>query len=117
MTVYTRSDLATRVLKDLGLCGADETPSGADQAWAEETVESEAALLVAKGIPVVNGNDQALPHGYLTALSRRIGLAIGPSFGLFSVAEAEQAMPLAEANLRILCQTGPTGEVLQAEHF
>jgi hypothetical protein len=36
---------------------------------------------------------------------------------LMSVAEAEQAMPLAEANLRILGMTPGTGAVQTAEYF
>ncbi len=117
MTVYTTAELATRVLKDLGLIAAEETPSAADLNWAVETVESEVTMLNAKGIPVWNGSEVEVPQEYLTALSRRIGLAIGPSYGLVSQAQAEQAMLLAENNLRVLAQTPPTGAALEAEYF
>lgn len=117
MTTYSRSDLATRVLKDLGLVGADETPTSADLDWAEETIASETAMLAAKGIPVANGNDQALPLEYLTLLSRRIGLAIAPSFGLADMANAQLAMAAIEKDLRILCAKPATGEVMSVDYF
>lgn len=117
MTTYSRSDLATRVLRDLGLVGADETPSSADQSWAEETVASEVALLTAKGIPIWNGSDEAVPLEYLTLLSRRIGLAVGPSFGLIDLGTATQAMPLVEMDLRRLAAKQPTGSVAEAQYF
>ena len=34
MTTYSQSDLATRVLRDLGLIGAEEVPSAADLQWS-----------------------------------------------------------------------------------
>jgi hypothetical protein len=117
MTTYTTNELATRVLKDLGLVAAEETPSSADLSWAVETVQSEVQMLNAKGIPIWNGSEVEVPQEYLTALSRRLGLAVGPSYGLMSIAEAQQAMPLADADLRILGMTPGTGAVLQAEYF
>ncbi len=117
MTTYSTSELATRVLKDLGLIAAEETPSAADLSWAEETVSSEIQMLNAKGIPLWNGSDVEIPQEYLTALSRRIGLAVAPSFGMMSQSQAEQAMPIAEANLRVLAMAPATGADLQAEYF
>lgn len=117
MTTYTLSELATRMLRDVGLYGAEETPSAADQSWAEETCSSELLLLQTKGIKIWNSGEDSIPQEYLTALSRRIGIAVAPSFGLLNIAAAEQAMVLAENNLRILGQTPPTGETQTAEHF
>lgn len=117
MTTYSKSDLATRVLRDLGLIGAEETPSAADLTFAEETVSGEVALLSAKGIQVWNGDDTSVPIEYLTPLSRRIGLAVGPAFGLFSMVQAEQAMELAEKNLRRLGTVGPTGAPQKAVYY
>ncbi len=117
MTTYTGAQLATRVLKDLGLVGAEETPSAADQSWAEETCDAEIGLLAAKGIPVWNGGEDDIPHEYLTVLSRRIGLALAPSFGLTDLATASVAMRAAEDDLRILGSVGATGKVLEVEHF
>lgn len=117
MTTYTRSELATRVLKDLGLIAAEETPSAADLSWAEETCQAEIGLLAAKGIPIWNGGDDDIPHEYLTTLSRRIGLAVAPSFGLTDIATATIAMTSAEADLRRLGSVPSTGAVLKTEYF
>ncbi len=117
MTTYSRSDLATRVLKDLGLVYATESPSAADIDWAEETVSSVVAQLAVEGIRVWNGSDESVPLEYLVPLSKRIGLDIGPSFGLFSIAEAEQAKPIANATLRRMGMIQPTGEVAQAKYY
>lgn len=117
MTTYTGAQLATRVLKDLGLVAAEETPTAADQAWAEETCDAEIGLLAAKGIPVWNGGDDDIPGEYLTLLSRRIGLALAPSFGLSDVATATLAMQSAEVDLRRLGSVAATGAVLKVDYY
>ena len=117
MTTYTNVLLATRVLRDLGLVGAEETPSSVDQTYAEVTVEAEIGLMSAKGIPVWNGGDTSIPHEYFLVLSRRIGLALAPAFGLADIATATQAMRAAEDDLRILGSIGPSGAVLESEYF
>lgn len=117
MTSYTTTQLATRVLKDVGLIGADETPSSIDLNWSIETCQAEIELLASKGVPIWNGSQFDVPLNYYTALSRRIGLAVAPSFGLIDLATAAGAMRQAEDDLRILGQKPATGEVLTAEYF
>lgn len=102
MTTYSQSDLATRMLKDLGLVGAEETPSAADMDWAMETVSSEVAMLSSVGLPIWNGSDMSVPLEYLTPLSRRIALAVAPSFGLMDQASAVAAMREAERYLTVM---------------
>lgn len=102
MTTYSQSDLATRVLKDLGLVAAEEIPSAADLDWAMETVSSEVAMLGSIGLPIWDGSDMAVPLEYLTPLSRRIGLAVAPSFGLMDQPNAEAAMREAERYLTLM---------------
>jgi len=102
VTTYSKRDLAARVLKDLGLVGADEDVPADDQAWAEETVGSEVQMLASIGLPVWNGSEVAVPEEYLTILSRRIGLALAPSFGLMDLASAQMAMREAERYLTIM---------------
>lgn len=117
MTTYTNAQLATRMLKDLGLVGAEETPTAADLAWGVETIQSELAMLNMKGIAVWNGASDVIPQEYFTLLSRRIGLALVASFGLGDIATATMAMEAAEINLRRINQIGPTGAVLEANYF
>lgn len=102
MTTYTESDLAVRILRDLGLVGAEETPSAADQEWARETAASEISMLSAINLPIWNGSEMAVPEEYLTTLSRRVGIAIEPSFGRSTIAEAQMAMREAERYLTLL---------------
>lgn len=114
---YSRADLAERVLKDLGLVDARDPVDADDQAWAEETVASVTAQLASEGVFVWNGSDEALPLEYLVPLSKRIGLDVGPSFGLFSIAEAELAKEAANRTLRRMNAKRPTGSVVAVEYF
>lgn len=102
MTTYSLSDLATRVGKDLGLIAAEETPSAADLDWLEETCSGEIAMLGTIGLPIWNGADVSVPQEYLTPLSRRIGLAVAPSYGLMSPADSILAMREAERYLTVM---------------
>lgn len=102
MTTYSQTDLAERMLKDLGLLGAEEVPSAADLQWANETVSSEVGLLSALDLPIWNGSEMSVPREYLTLLSLRCGLALAPSFGLMSQAESMVAKEAAERNLTVL---------------
>ena len=102
MTTYTANEFGTRLLKDLGLIGAEETPSAADMAWATETASSEIMALSALNLPIWNGSHLAIPQEYLTTLSRRVGIAMAASFGLASPAEAMAAMREAERSLTLM---------------
>lgn len=117
MTTYTTEELATRVLKDLGLVDRSATLDADDMAWATETIQSEIQMMAAKGLPVWNGSEVTVPQEYLTALSRRIGIAISVSYGLIDPAAATQAIELAEVNLFRLGQIGPTGAPLEGEYI
>jgi hypothetical protein len=99
---YSITELSTRMLRDLGLVGADETPSAEDMAWATETCTSEVGMLATVGIPVWGGSEASVPPEYLTALSRRVGLAVAPSFGLMDTAAAQLAMREAERYLTLM---------------
>lgn len=117
MPTFTKADLATRILRDTGLIGAEETPSAIDLLFAEETLSSEIDLLAAKGIRIWDGSEISIPNSYLTTLSRRIGMALGPAFGLGTVAEVSVAIPTIERELRTLSAIPATGETLKVESF
>lgn len=102
MTTYTENEFATRVLKDLGIIGAEETPTSADLEWAKETAASEISLLAATGIPVWNGSEVTIPQEYLSTLSRRVCLAVAPSYGATDMVAAQSAMREAERPLTVL---------------
>lgn len=117
MTTFTKAELATRILRDTGLIGAEETPSAIDLEFAEETLSSEIDLMAAKGIVIWDGSEVSIPNSYLTTLSRRIGLALGPAFGLGSIADVTVAIPTVEQDLRTLSTINATGAALQNEFF
>ena len=117
MTTFTKADLATRILRDAGLIGAEETPSAIDLLFAEETLSSEIELMEAKGIRIWNGSEIEVPNGYLTTLSRRIVLAIGPAFGLMSSAEATVAINAVERDLRTLSAVPATDAVVKSTYY
>lgn len=117
MTTFSKADLATRILKDLGVTDARETPNADDQAWAEETVSAEIALLAAKNIQIANGSEDAVPQEYLTVLARRIALAVAPSFGITDLATAQMAMREAEKDLIYLARTPATGAQVKISAF
>lgn len=117
MTTYTRADIATRALRDLGLVASDEAPSADDQVYAEETIASVYAEMAARGISLPNGSDEALPLELLAIVTRRVALDIAPAFGLASIADSEAAKPVLERNLREIAAKPPSGAVADAEYF
>lgn len=117
MTTFTKADLATRILRDAGLIGAEETPSAIDLLFAEETLSSEIDAMAAQGIKIWDGSEDEIPNSYLTPLSRRIVLAIAPAFGLASAAEVELAIPKVEATLRRMSAIPATNAVVRNEYF
>ena len=117
MTTFTTSEIATRMLRDLGLLDIEETPSAAMLSNAEQTVRSEVMLMAASGIPIWNGSEISVPEEYLTALSRRLGLAEAPGYGLVDLATATLALESAEIPLKRLGLTPPTGASQEAEYF
>lgn len=102
MTTYTQTELATRMLRDLGLIGAEETPSAADLDFANETIESVVPMLATLGVPIWNGSEAQVPAEYLVPLSKRLGLDVAPGFGLVDVAAAEVAKTALERNLTLM---------------
>lgn len=117
MPTYSLSDIATRSLRDLGLLGANETASADDLSFAEETISAVVAQLTTEGVNIIGGSDQVVPQEYLVQLSKRVGLDIGPAFGLFTIAEAEPAKIAANMALRRMNALQPTGSVSESEYY
>jgi hypothetical protein len=117
MTTYTKSELATRVLRDLGLLGSEETASSADLDWTEQTISAAFASLQAKGIRIWDASEDAISDQYLVLLSQRIGLDVAPAFGLMTIADATAAKPVVERDLRTLSAQPPTGSVADVNYY
>ncbi len=117
MTTYTKSDMAIRILRDTGLVGAEETPSAADLVFAEETLSSEFDLMAAKGLAIWDGSENEIPNSYYTTLSRRVALVLAPSFGLGTLVDSSNAIPLVERDLRIISSIPATGNDAQNDYY
>lgn len=117
MPTFTKADLATRILRDAGLIGAEETPSAVDLLFAEETLSAEIDLMAATGIRIWDGDEEQIPNSYLTALSRRIVLALSPAFGLASAAEVEVGIDRVEKTLRKLSAIPGTEATVKSTYY
>lgn len=117
MTTYTTADLATRLLRDLGLIGAEETPSAPDVTWANETIQAEIESMSAENIKLWGGSYVSIPGEYFTPLSARIGIAVAPAFGLITLAEAELGKEALNKRLRKISAVPATGERAESEYF
>ena len=117
MTTYTRAQVATRLLKDCGLVGEDETPTSAAQADAEEIVQAGVGTLGTLGIPIWNGSDISVPHEYLLPVIAYLAPVSLRRNGQIDFATSTQLQKVAEVDLKRMAQVGPTGVVSQAEYF
>ncbi len=117
MTTYTATQLATRVLRDLGVIDARESPDADDISDATQIISSEMAAMQIRGIPIWAGSSSAVPEEYLTALSRRLGLAIGPSYGVFSLADAVVGIDAAERVLRQMSAKQSSGQPIGVDYY
>lgn len=114
---YSISDLATRALRKANLIGAEETPSGADLDYAEESITSDTAALAVEGIVILNGSEQVVPTEQLEPLARYYSITFKQDFGLLPEVQAIQARELEKRILWKLCQAGPTGEQADAYYY
>lgn len=117
MTTYTKAQFATRVLRELGLLGADETAASADIDWVEETIDSTLASLQRKGISLWDMSDDSISDEYLVVLSQRVGLDVAAAFGLMTLTDIAAAKPVLERDLRAMATVLPTGGVADATYF
>ena len=98
----TKNELAIRILRDLNIISAtaNEIPSAEDMNYVLDTIDSEFAGMQADGIRFWGTTVNSIHPMYFTELSRRIGLAVAPPYGIISIAQAEQGIRLSEDKLR-----------------
>jgi len=117
MAQYSTTDLAVRTLRDLNIISAEELPAAEDLQYVIETIQSEFARMEADGIKFsqhstsVNSINTVL----FTELSRRMGFAVGPAFGVMSAATGEAGKMASESILRRLVAPVKTPELLTIE--
>lgn len=118
MTTYTKSELATRVLRYEGLIGAEETPSAADSDHVQEIIASEMDAMQSRGIALWNVTDESISTEYLMPLVKRLGPIVGAAFGKYSTMEAtDAANKIERLELRVLSAKPSTGAVMAPEYF
>ena len=117
MTQFTTNDLAVRVLKDLNIIAAEEVPASADMAYTLETIRCEFALMEADGVKFSNHGTSvdSINEALFTELSRRMGFAVGASFGVMSAATAEAGKLASDGLIRRLTTNVKVPELANIE--
>lgn len=112
MTTFTKNDLAIRTLRDLNIIALDETPPAEILSFVLETIGSEMARMDADGIVLWSTTPDSIDEAYFTELSRRMGFAVGPGFGIMDAATAEAGKEASELVIRRLAAPVKTPELL-----
>lgn len=112
MTQYSKNDLAIRTLQDLNIIGLDEIPPSEVLTYVLQTIGSEFARMEADGIIMWATTIDSIDEVYFTELSRRMGFAIGPGFGIMDAATAEAGKEASEAVIRRLAAPTKTPEAM-----
>lgn len=115
MATYSKSDLASKALRQPGLYGPDETISGADQADAEEMAEALVDTLAELGVLVPNGSVNVVPSAWYIPLANYIGLYLLQSFG--GGPPTPPQLDGALSPLRRMSSRPATGSVAEATYF
>lgn len=115
MTTFSKSDLASKALRQPGLYGPDESISGADQADAEEMAEALVDTLAEMNIFIPNGSVEVVPASWYVPLASYIGLYLLQSFG--GGPPTQQQLDGALAPLRRMSSKPPTGSVAESTYY
>ena len=117
MTTYTKSEVATELLRDTGLVGEDETPSSAQQEGAEKIVEAGIGTLRQLGITLFDSDENSIQHEMLYPIIDYLAPIVQRQNGEIDRATSLQLMRAAEGEIRRLTMIGPTYDVLPADYF
>ena len=115
MSVYSKSDLASKALRLPGLYGPDEAISGEDQEDAETMAEALVDTLAEMDIFIPNGSVNAVPSAWYIPLANFIGIFMLQSYG--GPAPTEKAIQDAAAPMRTMSAKPPTGSVLESTYY
>jgi hypothetical protein len=104
-------------MRDLNIIASDEQPDSSDFAYVQQTIESDFARMEADGINFGNHGTtiDSINGALFTELSRRMGFAIGPAFGVMDAATSEAGKEASENVLRRLVVPVKEPELLTIE--
>lgn len=115
MTVYSKSDLAAKALREAALYAPDEDIEADDQTDAEEKAEALVSTLSTKGISITNGSVNAVPDDWYIPLAQYIGMYLLSSYG--GPFPTDDQIKGAERTMRQLCARPATGSVAETDYF
>lgn len=92
MATRTRTQLATAVLRHLGLVNAEEAPSATDMAYVKERYDGILAEMDDQNM--VYWDDDAVPYIIYEPLVQLVALSVGTAYGIPSLAENIEAARL-----------------------
>lgn len=115
MTTYSKADLATKALREVGLYAPDEAIEGQDQEDAEEKASALVETLRTRGMAIPNGSVNAVPEDWYIPLAQYVGMWLMPSYG--GQAPTRQQLDASEAIFREMVAKPETGSIAGAEYF
>lgn len=117
MPNFTTNDLMLRVLIDLNIISIDQTPDDTDKQFVLQTIQSEFARMEADGIRfnMAETSVDSISPVLFTELSRRIGFAVAPGYGIMDAATSEASKEASENVLRRLVAPVKTPEIMTIE--
>ena len=115
MTVYTKSQLAAKALREAGIYAPDEALDPNDQDDAEVRAESIVSTLASEGISIVNGSVEEVPDDWYIPLAQYIGMYLLPSYG--GPFPTKDQIEGAQRVMRRMTSKPATGSVAEASYY
>ena len=117
MANFTTNDLALRILHDLNVTPIDQDPDASDLQFVLQTITCEFASMEADGLRLnmAETSVDSISPVLFTELSKRIGYAVAPGYGMMDMATALQAIGASEDKIRRLIAPVKTPEELVIE--
>jgi hypothetical protein len=115
MTVYSKSDLASKALREAALYAPDEDIDPNDQTDAEVKAAALVLTLESESIFIPNGSVNAVPEDWYIPLAQYVAMYLLPSYG--GPFPTSDQITGAQRVLRRMAAKHPTGSVAEAEYF
>lgn len=115
---YTTTDLATHVLRELGVLDATESPDTEDEGYVTDAYEAKWEELAAPGMQLAYWPRTAIPRPILLILRDLLMLEVAGAFGQqLDPAEKEQKERIILMRLRRHVQVQSSGRQTEASYF